>query len=368
MGAAVGRLGGALAMAWFGGSKGESLADLIARKKYGKAIEVLRSQFQEGFRDPRMRLQLADVLVLAGKPKEAMPILSALADEFAREGFAAKAIAVLKRLEKIDPGRPDVERRLAALIHKKLGSTTTPAALAAPSGDEIGMEDLAIGDAFAPVSTAAPAAAAPSARSAPPAMGGAAGETSGAAAAEGAYEEEFFDALSDMIEAGQGEAASGLGALLEEAGSPQLQVVSPLFAGFSEDELSAVIAKFRLLSCEAGDIVVSEGQPGNSLFVLTTGALKAFVRDRSGKNALVRELPEGSFFGEVSILSGQPRSATITCAARSELLELDLPALQEIVAKHPHVREVIQGAYQERSGSVEERQARGLAEPAPAKR
>src|SRR5512141_329108 len=101
-----------MALAWFSGQK-ESLADLIARKRYGKAIEVLREQFSDGVRDPRMRLQLADVLVLAGRAREAAPILSALADEFAREGYAAKAIAVLKKVEKIAPGRADVERRLA---------------------------------------------------------------------------------------------------------------------------------------------------------------------------------------------------------------------------------------------------------------
>ena len=339
-------------MAWFGGTKGESLAELIARKKYAKAIEVLRTQFRDGLRDPRMRLQLADVLVLAGRPKEAMPILSTLADEFAREGFAAKAIAVLKRLEKIAPGRPDVERRLAELIHKRLGSASASPPATATS-DEIGIEDLGIGDAFASASSGpvpSPAAAAPVPAGAP----------EPAAPAEGAYEEEFFDALQGMIEAGQESAGSesALGSLLEEAGETQLQIVSPLFGGFSEAELAAVIAKFRLLSCEAGDIVVSEGEPGNSLFVLTTGALKAFVRDRGGRNVLVRELPEGSFFGEVSILSGRPRSATVTCVSHCELLELDLPALQEIVAAHPHVREVIQQAYESRAGSEEEKQAR----------
>ena len=346
-----------MARAWFGGPKEESLADLIAHKKYGKAIEVLRSQFRDGLRDPRMRLQLADVLVLAGRPKEAMPILSTLADEFAREGFAAKAIAVLKRIEKIAPGRADVERRLAELIHKRLGSTAAPTP--APS-DEIGIEDLGIADTFA-------SAPPPPAEAGPPL---AAGPQEAAAPAEGTYEEEFFDALQVMIEAGQDSAGSesALGSLLEENAQSRSQIVSPLFGGFSQDELSAVIAKFRLLSYEAGDIVVSEGQPGDSLFVLTTGTLKAFVRDRGGRNVLVREMPEGSFFGEVSILSGRPRSATVTCASRCELLELDLPSLKAIVAAHPHVREVIQEAYQSRAGSEEEMQARAGADGPATKR
>ncbi len=108
-----------MALGWFQGSKESSLPELIAAKKYHKAIEVLKARFGEGSRDPWMRMQLADVLVLAGRPREAVPILNALADEFAREGFAAKAIAVLKKLQKIEPSRKDVEKRLAELIQQK---------------------------------------------------------------------------------------------------------------------------------------------------------------------------------------------------------------------------------------------------------
>ncbi len=331
-----------MAIGWLGGTKTASLADLIARKKYGRAIEVLREQFREGIRDPRMRLQLADLLVMAGRQQEAMPILSALADEFAREGFAAKAIAVLKRLEKIAPGRPDVERRLAALIHKKLLSTAP--APSAPA-DEIGIEDLGLGDAFASPAPAAGTAPEPA--------------TPEPSAPEGAFEEEFFGALQDMIEAGSLPEAEETASGAEDARAPAPLLASPLFGGFSEDELGAVIARLQLLSFEPGDIVVSEGEPGRSLFILTTGSLKAFVRDRAGRNVPVREMSEeGSFFGEVSILSGKARSATVTCATSCELLELDLPSLREIVATHPHVRQVIEAAYQARAGSEEEMQAR----------
>jgi len=83
-------------MAWFGGAKEISVEELIARKKYAKAIELLREQFKAGSRDARMRQKLADVLIIAGKGREATPILACLADEHAREGFAAKAIALLK--------------------------------------------------------------------------------------------------------------------------------------------------------------------------------------------------------------------------------------------------------------------------------
>src|SRR6266487_2216978 len=122
------------------GSKAEDVMALISRKSYSRAIEVLRAQTEANRRDPRLRMQLADVLVLAGKGREAVGILTPLADEFAQEGFAAKAIAVLKKIQKLDPGHRDVDARLAALIQEKQRVATV--AVAATSLPEIGMEEI----------------------------------------------------------------------------------------------------------------------------------------------------------------------------------------------------------------------------------
>src|SRR4030095_17006638 len=100
----------------FGQSKTEDVAGLIARKNYTRAIEVLKAQLQSGKPDDRLRLQLADVLALAGKGREANAILEPLADEYARDGFAAKAISVLKKMQKNDPGRRGIENRLASRV------------------------------------------------------------------------------------------------------------------------------------------------------------------------------------------------------------------------------------------------------------
>ena len=106
---------------WFGSPKGPSVGQLIARKKFAKAIEVLREQLGHEAGNPRVRMQLADVLVMAGSPQEASPVLLSLADDFAAQGQGAKAIAVLKKLQKIEPGRT-IDRRLAALIKDTRGA------------------------------------------------------------------------------------------------------------------------------------------------------------------------------------------------------------------------------------------------------
>jgi cAMP-dependent protein kinase regulator len=102
-----------------------------------------------------------------------------------------------------------------------------------------------------------------------------------------------------------------------------------------------VIQGLRLLAFEAGDVILSQGERGDSLYMLAAGRVKVFVRGADGKQAAVGELSEGAFFGEISILTGRPRSATIVAASRCELLELDRATLDAITRDHPRVWDVM---------------------------
>ena len=65
--------------------------------------------------------------------------------------------------------------------------------------------------------------------------------------------------------------------------------------------------------------------------MISTGTVKTFVRDTTqGGQLLMRRLKEGDFFGEISVLSGKARSATVTAATHCELLELDRATLDQI--------------------------------------
>lgn len=135
---------------------------------------------------------------------------------------------------------------------------------------------------------------------------------------------------------------------------------TPLFRGMSHDEILAVIRGLRLHSLDPGHIVVTEGEPGESLFVLTTGRCRAHVRNPAGRNLEVRQLKEGDFFGEISVLTGEPRSATITTQTPCELLELDRANLRGIVERHPRVREVLKEFHDQRADSTIEATIRGM--------
>jgi cAMP-dependent protein kinase regulator len=118
-------------------------------------------------------------------------------------------------------------------------------------------------------------------------------------------------------------------------------VVSPLFRDFAVDEMVAVIHGLKLISFERGAPIIREGQAGGSLYMLTSGRVRAFKKDASGKQNPLGDLKEGAFFGEMSILTGQPRMASVVALSRCELLELDRPALDRITQTHPHVWNVL---------------------------
>jgi cAMP-dependent protein kinase regulator len=123
-----------------------------------------------------------------------------------------------------------------------------------------------------------------------------------------------------------------------------------------------VIRGLNLLSFGPGAILVTEGEPGDSLFILTTGLCRAYVRNADGNNVEVRQLKEGDFFGEISVLSGRARTATITAATPCELLELDRASLDSILETHPNVRNVLEEFFMKRAQSGLEAEARGRAQ------
>ncbi|HEY5908513.1 MAG TPA: cyclic nucleotide-binding domain-containing protein, partial [Vicinamibacteria bacterium] len=162
-----------------------------------------------------------------------------------------------------------------------------------------------------------------------------------AAAPDPMSDARFADELMGLVDSlFDSSATTGSAGAADTPEAGQQIVVSPLFAALSVDEMVAVIAGLNLLTFDRGDVIIRQGQPGNSLYMLTSGKVRAFVK-KDGKNVPVADLSEGAFFGEGSILTGKPRSATVAALTSCELLELDRPTLDEITSRHPHVMDVM---------------------------
>ena len=121
---------------WFAGARDESIDELVRRKRYGKAVKLLRAELEKRKNDRRLRLRLGEILVLAGQLPEGVKLLSKVADDMALHGQVAQAIAVLKKIEAIEPGREDVEDKLAYLVERRVNPSFDP--WKRPAGDEDG--------------------------------------------------------------------------------------------------------------------------------------------------------------------------------------------------------------------------------------
>jgi len=130
---------------------------------------------------------------------------------------------------------------------------------------------------------------------------------------------------------------------------------SPLFEILSEDERAAIVKEMEVESHDEGSVILNEGDPGTSMYIVASGEVKVYTRpaNKSGPIYLAR-LGEGDFFGEVSVLTGKPRTATITASQRTELLRLDKDKLDGVLAKYPGIRKVLDEFYKKRAAHTVE--------------
>ena len=140
---------------------------------------------------------------------------------------------------------------------------------------------------------------------------------------------------------------------------------STLFSSFEREALVEIVASTELRSYDEGDIVVTEGEPGSSLFLIVGGRVRVFMRTDDGGNLQLAELGPGDFFGEVSLLSGKPRTATITARTQVTAIELDRASVDRIAENHPEVTKVLEDFYERRAQETVEAVIRRLRNTSP---
>ena len=126
---------------------------------------------------------------------------------------------------------------------------------------------------------------------------------------------------------------------------------SPLFEVLSAEERAALVKEMELEQHGEGDVIITEGETGSSMYVIAHGEVKVYTRGTGGKggNVYLAKLGEGDFFGEVSVLTGKPRTATLTASKPTELLRLDKEKLDNALAKYPGIRKVLDDFYKKRA-------------------
>jgi CRP-like cAMP-binding protein len=106
----------------------------------------------------------------------------------------------------------------------------------------------------------------------------------------------------------------------------------PLFSGCSARELAEIARGAREVEHPSGTVIAREGDPGVGLFVILDGTALVTVGGRRRTT-----LQPGDFFGEIALLDGGPRTATVTAASDMRLLGLTEWAFRGLVTEHPTI-------------------------------
>ncbi len=114
---------------------------------------------------------------------------------------------------------------------------------------------------------------------------------------------------------------------------------TPLFAGLAPDALEALIERIELISVPQGEVLFREGDVGDALYIISEGQVA--VQTEGPPRVEIGRLGEGAFFGEVALLTDQPRSASVTTLTPSELLKIDRDILTSLLADYPEVLTVV---------------------------
>jgi len=351
--------------------------EAVGKGNWRKAATCYANLEKDEPRDPSWPLKLGESLRKLGNDAEAVKALGRAARGYATGDLLVKAIAVCKIILGIDPAHTQTQDMLAALHASQrqaapeavpLPKRTPPPPTAAPafpspiemvaaetepalppgqplpsvpSPSGVAMSSAAssrpVNSGAAPVAPAAPplarlrlAALVPGARQSQNLP------TSGSSAAmEIPVDDEFTSAPRPVTSPHRGAGRQTMATFV----LPK----TPFFSVLSRPLMHMAIDRVRLIQLGAGEVLFSRGDPGDDLFVVAWGEVAVIVPGRDGAAGAheVARLGEGEFFGEIALLSDQPRTATVRATVESKVLAFDRALLADLVAASPDLLVVL---------------------------
>jgi CRP-like cAMP-binding protein len=121
----------------------------------------------------------------------------------------------------------------------------------------------------------------------------------------------------------------------------------PFLSELGPESLAAVLRSLTVLRLTDGQLVVRQGDAGDTLFLVADGELRVFVNTPAGDKDVAR-LFENTLFGEMALITGQPRTASVAAAGDADVIGVSKAALALVVAKLPTIRAALDQFSRER--------------------
>jgi uncharacterized membrane protein len=109
----------------------------------------------------------------------------------------------------------------------------------------------------------------------------------------------------------------------------------PIFSLLDDGERETLASHIEVVPLEKGSTVFNTGDPGDSMYVIRSGAVEVFVKNKTGERMTLERNGPGDFFGEISLLDAGPRTASAIVTEAGEALVIDRDDLDELFRLKP---------------------------------
>jgi small-conductance mechanosensitive channel/CRP-like cAMP-binding protein len=129
----------------------------------------------------------------------------------------------------------------------------------------------------------------------------------------------------------------------------KVEILSPL----SKAELKKLVERLSVMPYAAGEVPVRQGQPGDSFYIIKSGRVNVVVEKSSGETSVLATLGPGNFFGEMSLLTGAVRTASIHVTEDAEFIVIDKESFRATLANNPSIAESLSHILSERQAGLD---------------
>jgi len=127
----------------------------------------------------------------------------------------------------------------------------------------------------------------------------------------------------------------------------------PLLHSLSQSFLETLAARFDTEKCKPGDAVFEEGSKGDKLYIIVQGKVDVTRADAENEKVLVAVLHDGDYFGEMALLSGEPRTATVKARTPCVFLTLNREQFAKLIDEAPGLRDEFEEQVKRRQAQLD---------------
>lgn len=131
-----------------------------------------------------------------------------------------------------------------------------------------------------------------------------------------------------------------------------------LFRSLDEDARRELVERGVVMVFPAGKAILHEGAPGTEFYLVDRGIVEVTTRTPAGAHVALSTLQRGAFFGEVAMITGMPRTATVTALTDASVVRFDKADIERVLDRDPGARRLLQTMVEGRAKDTFEKIAR----------